>query len=553
MSSSAIPNGDNSKKHARSPSPADDSYLTHPTPKRAREIDSHDPLTELESITSSLATDSTRNILHWFRGKDLRVTDNTGLYSASRLLESSKKENEKGRLITLFLYSPKDLDWHGTSPARADFMLETLRDMRDELKELNIPLYIITVPERDQKIERLSDFVEKYNVSHVFANLEYEVDELRRDVDFAKICKDKKINFEVEHDQTVIKPGELKTKGGGPHKVFTPYHKAWLERIREEPGLLNTVPAPAKNDDSAKNELKELFDCEIPFMPESKQTLDGEEKEKLRKLWPRGHKGGMDRLNHFLTDKVSDYAATRSNPAKDSSSRMSVYFSSGAVSTRQALSAARKANKNQPFDSESGDKGIASWTREICFREFYRHILSFIPHNSMNLPQNLKFEYVNWEDDHDGWEKWYKGTTGVPFIDAGMRQLNTEKWMHNRLRMNTASYLRTNLLIDYRKGERYFAETLIDWDLASNTQGWEPNYTVFNPVSQAEKCDPNGDYIRKWVPELKEVKGKAVFSPHDRLSKEDFEKLGYPKPHVEFSESKRRALDRYKQDMADIH
>lgn len=121
--------------------------------------------------------------------------------------------------------------------------------------------------------------------------------------------------------------------------------------------------------------------------------------------------------------------------------------------------------------------------------------------------------------------------------------------MHNRARMNTASYLRANLLIDYRKGERYFAERLIDWDLGNNTQGWEPNFTVFNPVVQAEKCDPDGDYIRKWVPELRNVKGKAVFAPWERLSKAEFEKLGYPRPMVDFRESKERALAAYKEGM----
>ena len=123
--------------------------------------------------------------------------------------------------------------------------------------------------------------------------------------------------------------------------------------------------------------------------------------------------------------------------------------------------------------------------------------------------------------------------------------------MHNRLRMNVSSYLRTNLLIDYRKGERFFAEKLVDWDLSNNTQGWEPSYTVFNPVAQAEKCDKHGDYIRRWVPELAGLRGKDVFDPFARLGRSEFEKLGYPRPHVDWKESKERALKRFKQDLAD--
>jgi deoxyribodipyrimidine photo-lyase len=162
----------------------------------------------------------------------------------------------------------------------------------------------------------------------------------------------------------------------------------------------------------------------------------------------------------------------------------------------------------------------------------------------------MKFDNVEWEDDEEGWKKWYEGKTGVPFVDAGMRQLNSEAYMHNRARMNTSSYLSGNLLIDYRRGERYLAEHLIDWDLSNNTQGWEPSYTIFNPVVQAEKHDPDGDYIRKWVPELKDVKGKAIFSPHDRLSAAEFKKLDYPAPHVDFGESSARAKERYKKGIA---
>jgi deoxyribodipyrimidine photo-lyase len=156
--------------------------------------------------------------------------------------------------------------------------------------------------------------------------------------------------------------------------------------------------------------------------------------------------------------------------------------------------------------------------REVVFREFYRHIQCITTHDAMNLPHNLKFDFIEWEDDEKGLEKWCEGRTGVPFVDAGMRQLREEAYMNNRLRMNTSSYLRANLLIDYRRGERLFAETLVDWDLSNNTQGWVPSYKVFNPVVQAEKCDLDGEFIRRWVPELKGVEGKAVFDAYNRPS-----------------------------------
>lgn len=308
------------------------------------------------------------------------------------------------------------------------------------------------------------------------------------------------------------------------------------------------MPAPTGNDKSAAKEFSDLFESKIPPLPESKQYSSKEEQQSIRKLWPAGHDAGIKRLNDFLNKKVTAYADNRSAPALDGSSRMSPYFSSGIVSVREVLAITKKFNGNKHFDK--GDVGVAAWVREIVFREFYRQVTVITPHTSMNLPQNMKFDNVEWEDDEEGWKKWYEGKTGVPFVDAGMRQLNTEAYMHNRARMNTSSYLTGNLLIDYRRGERYFAEHLIDWDLSNNTQGWEPSYTIFNPVVQAEKHDPDGDYIRKWVPELKDVQGKAIFSPHDRLSAAEFKKLNYPAPHVNFGESSARAKERYKKGIA---
>ncbi|KAF2150402.1 deoxyribodipyrimidine photo-lyase [Myriangium duriaei CBS 260.36] len=529
------------KKHPRSPSP--DNALRHPSTKRAKEIDAESPLSQLyEAMDAQNHDHSPRNVLHWFRSKDLRIEDNRGLHAASQ-----KAGEGKGSLLTMYLFSPEDMEWHGTSPARVDFILETLKLMQQQLAEKNIPLAIVTAEQRSDKVAKVQEFIKNHDISHVYGNYEYEVDELRRDLKLAhQLAEDKEgqTTLQLCHDQTVVEPGTLTTGSGGPHKVFTPYHKAWLAEVGSDPSYLETVAAPEPNDSSAKKEFKTLFDSSIPSVPESKEFPSDDDRKRIRDLWPAGNAAGMQRLREFLNEKVEDYASTRSNPAADTSSRLSAYFSSGAVSVRQVLST---VSPKADFSSA----GISAWVREVVFREFYRHMLVVAPHNSLNLPQNLKFDFVQWEDDEEGWRKWCEGKTGVPFVDAGMRQLEAEAWMHNRLRMNTASYLRANLLIDYRKGERWFAEKLVDWDLANNTQGWEPGYTVFNPVTQAEKNDPKGEYIRRWVPELREVEGKAVFDPYHRLSKEEFEKLGYPEPHVDFDETKRRCMERYKGDMKD--
>lgn len=521
--------------------------LKHPTTKRAKEIDADTPMEQLEDLLEKTRKDpkGTRNVLHWFRSKDIREDDNRGLHAAAE-----KAKEGSGNLITMYLWSPKDLEWHGTSAPRSDFILESLSKLKTSLQEKNIPLAIVTAEERAEKIDKVMQFAKDNDISHIFANIEYEVDELRRDIKMAKQVQDQReLAFDALHDQTVVRPGVIVTGSGGPMKVFTPYHKAWLAETKDDPSLFDLVPAPKGNDKKAAKEFSDLFDSKIPSLPESKQFESKEEQQRIRKLWPAGHDAGIKRVHDFLDKKVAKYAENRSVAALDPSSRLSPYFSSGIISVREALAITKKWNDNRHFDE--GDAGVAAWVREIVFREFYRQITVITPHTTMNLPQNLKFDHVKWEDDEEGWKKWYEGKTGVPFVDAGMRQLNSEAYMHNRLRMNTSSYLSGNLLIDYRRGERYFAEHLIDWDMSNNTQGWEPSYTIFNPVVQAEKHDPNGDYIRKWVPELKDVKGKAIFAPHERLSEAEFKKLDYPAPHVDFSESAQRAKERYKHDLAE--
>ncbi|KIW19837.1 hypothetical protein PV08_00412 [Exophiala spinifera] len=528
----------------------------HPTTKRAKEIDAHTPYEELCSLLENQESPKeTKRVLHWFRSKDLRIHDNNALHAASTLAEEAKAP-----LICAYINCPAEFRWHGTSPARTDFICENLRLMQSELKELNIPLVFLEAGERDELVSTILNFIRENDVSHVFANYEYEIDELRRDIKVLKAGpyendSSKVFQISFHHDQTVVEPGTMLTGNGTPMKGFTPYHRAWLAEVKANPSLLDTVPPPSKKkfNGGVSEKLKSLFDSKPPTSPDEKRFKDESERKRIRTLWPAGHNAAIDRLNHFLFDKIEDYAATRSNPAKDSTSRLSAYFAAGVLSIRETLSAVRKAAKGSADFSQSGPGGygIASWVRELVFRELYRQTTLTTPHTAMNLPQNLKFDFVHWEDDEEGYDRWEQGTLGVPFVDAGMRQIKHEAYMHNRLRMNVSSYLYCNLLIDYRRGERYFAETLIDWDLNNNTQGWEPSYTVFNPVSQAEKNDPDGEYIRKWVPELKDVKGKAIFDPYHRLSKDEFEKLGYPAPYVDWNETKQRANERFKSDMKD--
>jgi deoxyribodipyrimidine photo-lyase len=415
------------QKHGRSDSQAQDEYvdveaaLKHPPIKRAKQIDADTPYDQLEDLLEkSKKNVSVRNVLHWFRSKDIRQEDNKGLHAASQ-----KVKEGKGSLITLYLFSPSDMEWHGTSAARSDFVLQSLRILKEQLEGKHIPLAIVTAENRGEKTKDVLDFVKKHDISHIYADMEYEVDELRRDIDLAKKLEDEKeISLEILHDQTVVIPGALTTGSGGPHKVFTPYHKVWLSETKQNPELLDTVPPPEGNDKTATKQFQVLFDSKVPDLPKSKQYASKDEQNRLRKMWPPGNEAGMSRLSTFLEKKVSSYAAHRSEPARDPSSRMSAYFSSGVVSVREVLKRVTEYNDGKHFNE--GDPGVDSWVREIVFREFYRQVMVITPHTSMNLPQNMKFDFVHWEDDQEGWKKWCEGKTGMPFVDAGMRQINTE-------------------------------------------------------------------------------------------------------------------------------
>lgn len=434
--------GGSGHKHPRAAST--DDVLKHPSTKRAKEIDGpENPMHRLQELMSKHnenandGKDKVRNVLHWFRSKDLRAEDNRALHAAAEKASSCDGE---GCLLACFLYSPQDIEWHGTSPARTDFMLQGLKLVQEQLEEeLHIPLVLLTAEDRGLKTDEIVKFVKEHDVSHVYANVEYEVDELRRDIDMFDQLDglggdDGGVKFVLHHDQTVVEPGELKTGAGGPMKVFTPYHKSWLAQVASEPGLVDTLPAPRANDKSVKSrddgKIKKLFGSKLPRVPKSKEYASDEEKQRLRELWPPGHAAGIKRLHDFLDEKVDTYSTNRSEPAADNASRMSAYFSSGMVSVREALDATRqrKGKKNDADFSQGGPggAGVAAWVRELVFREFYRHVMVVVPHSGMNLPQNLKFDFVQWEDDEEGWKKWCEGRTGVPFVDAGMRQINHE-------------------------------------------------------------------------------------------------------------------------------
>ncbi|KAL4866110.1 hypothetical protein BDV12DRAFT_139927 [Aspergillus spectabilis] len=485
-------------------------------------------------------------VVHWFKS-DLRIHDNHGLQAAYLVA----KEN-KIPLIGVYILSPEDLTAHLASPARVDFTLRTLRLLQRDLGELDVPLYMETQAHRENIPQRLVDLCHEWGANHLFANLEYEVDELRREARLIRLCANNGINFDTRHDTCVVIPGLLASKQGKQYAVYSHWFRSWLAFLSENPRTLENGEDLGSNPGDARRVFKGLFDSEVPKAPEGKRIDDDEDREKagrLREMFPAGEHEGLRRLEVFLEEKASAYDDERSFLDREGTSVLSPYFASGALSARTAVVLARKANGNR---IAGGEPGYISWISEVAWRDFYKHVLVNWPFICMNKCFKPAFTNLDWSYYQAHFHAWTTGQTGYPLVDAAMRQLAHSCWIPNRARMVVSSFLSKDLLIDWRRGERYFMEQLVDGDFASNHGGWgfgsstgvdpQPYFRIFNPLRQSERFDPEGIYIRKWVPELRGVEGKAIHAPYERGAGLVAEREGYPRPIVNHAESKEKAL-----------
>ncbi|KAI1366299.1 deoxyribodipyrimidine photo-lyase [Xylaria arbuscula] len=486
-------------------------------------------------------------VIHWFK-MDLRITDNRALW------EASEKAREAGvPLICIYIVSPQDFEAHLTAPVRVDFMMRTLHVLKRDLAALDIPLYVEQVEKRKEIPNRIVEFMEEWGASHLFANMEYEVDELRREAGMVRLCAERGLSMEVFHDTCVVPPGALRTGTGKQYAVYSPWYRSWVAHVHANPELLNTFEKPSRNPPEARDKVAALFDCEIPGVPENKR-LSEKDAKRLHSLWPAGEHEAIDRVEKFCEERIGQYTERRNIPAQAGTASISVHLAAGTLSARTAIRTARARNKTKKLDA--GIQGIQTWISEVAWRDFYKHVLVNWPYICMNKPFKPEYSNIAWSYNASHFTAWCEGRTGFPIVDAAMRQMQNTGYMHNRCRMIVASFLAKDLLIDWRMGERFFMEHLIDGDFASNNGGWgfsssvgvdpQPYFRIFNPLLQSEKFDPDGVYIRKWVPELADVKGKAIHDPYGRGAAAQAKNAGYPKPIVDHKESRDRALSAYK-------
>ena len=449
---------------------------------------------------------------------DFRLKNNPALFHAS--LKGSS-------LTTAFIFNPKKWSNHNESNLKIAFQIEHLKVLSEKLKNLNIPLKLINADGIEDESKQIIDFVKKNEIQEVFINKEYGVNEMQRDEILQKDLErmNKKLNI---FDSSIFHPDSIKTQSDTFFKVFTPFSRAFRSKLISKKIEVLEVP---KRQEIAISESDKIESFK----------LDKNDQE-IFNQYEIGEEKALEKLENFIDHKILNYKENRDFPSLDGTSALSPYLSSGILSSGQCIF--------YVFQRLSEDEiGVKTWINEIIWREFYKYILFHNPRVSKNLSFSEKYDNFPWLNNEDNFISWSKGQTGVPIIDAAMRQLNATGWMHNRLRMIVAMYLTKNLLIDWRKGEKYFMNKLIDGDFASNNGGWQwsastgvdaaPYFRIFNPITQSEKFDKEGKFIKKWIPEI--AAAKNIHDP----STEERKEMGYSYHLVDLKESRKEAIEKF--------
>jgi deoxyribodipyrimidine photo-lyase len=441
--------------------------------------------------------------LHWFRC-DLRLSDNTALHAAVKASDA---------VVPIFIFDPKILTAADVSPNQVAFMLECLASLEKNIEAAGGKLIF----RHGRVLDEMRAVLRESGAQALYYNRDYEPYARERDAAVEKLASSLGIEVHSFKDNVVLEPHEVLKADGKPYGVFTPYSRVWRSTGKSAvlPAVKFSSPAKIKYPSGLPlPTLSDLgFTCDIP-------------------LPPAGERAARQRLREFAGKDLLDYAANRNFPALEATSRFSPHLRLGTLSPRTVLAAAENAALAHPKAKPS----IDVFVNELIWRDFYRQILWHYPHvaTACFRPQ---YDALKWENDEKLFAAWCEGRTGYPLVDAGMRQLNTTGWMHNRVRMVVAMFLTKDLLISWQWGERYFMQKLLDADLASNNGGWQwsagtgtdaqPWFRIFNPTSQAQKFDPEGRYIRKYVPEA--------------------DSLAYPAPIVDHSVQRIKTLAMFRQ------
>ena len=494
--------------------------------------------------------------IHWFR-RDLRLRDNPALLAALRA--------GGGYVIPVFVLDDAILRAQDTGAARVAFLLDSLRALDRSLRERGSRLVMRRGPAR----EALCELAEQAGAVGLCFNRDYTPFAQARDRAVEQALAARGLDVRSFKDAVIFEAGEVLTQAGTPYTVYTPFRRRWRARIEETPppdeiALPGFAPVPER-----------IASIGIP----AAEDLGFAARQPLP---PGGEQAGLARLAEFAQrdnpDGMGDYQQGRVQPARPATSRLSAYLRFGCVAPIACLRVAiqlleqtgdQRPATGGPARDASPDRSslvvrrsssIETWIAELAWRDFYHQIVAHFPHVLAGAFKR-EFDAIAWENDQGRFDAWCAGRTGYPIVDAAMRQLEAEAWMHNRARMIVASFLTKDLLIDWRWGERHFMRRLVDGDHAANNGGWQwsagtgtdaqPFFRIFNPTSQGQKFDPLGAYVRRYVPELARVPDRYIHAPWTMPADEQ-RRAGvvvgrdYPAPIVDHAIQRERALAIYR-------
>ncbi len=470
----------------------------------------------------------------WFR-QDLRLSDNPALVAAL--------ENHQ-RVIPVYIHATAEpAEWqHGA--ASNWWLHHSLKSLASDLRELGSRLIIRNGNDSQSAIYEL---IEQTRASHVYWNRLYEPHHIKRDKLIKQALIDQGVEVKSFNSSLLNEPWQVAKQDGDPFRVFTPFWKSCVKS-----GLPGNTCEQADRLPAVNSRIKSTRLESLQLLPRVRWDSS------FSDYWQPGEAGAHQHLDDFLDDAVINYQDDRNRPDITGTSMLSPHLHFGEISPRQII------EKTSQYANISSQQGIITNTdcfiREVGWREFAYHLLYHFPH-TVEKPLYDRFDDFPWEKNYSrNLRAWQQGLSGIPIVDAGMRQLWQTGWMHNRVRMIVASFLTKNMLIPWQEGARWFWDTLVDADLANNTLGWQwtagcgadaaPYFRIFNPVTQAEKFDPMRSYIRQWIPEIAELPNKYLAQPWITpagILDEYGLKLdkNYPRPIVDLKATRERALERY--------
>ena len=474
-------------------------------------------------------------VIHWFRS-DLRIEDNTALAAACRRPEA---------LAPVFVLDDGLLAAHREAHPRLRFLHACLADLDTALQAAGSGLVVL----RGDPRRSLPAFARACRAALVTWNRDYSPYAKRRDREVRAALARSGVKVRTYKDRVVFEGREVRTAQGGAYTVYTPYRRAWRRRYHAEPPERPSPPRLPPGIAVGSGAGARLAPLGAGASAATAAVAASEAvPADTAAIPPGGARPALERLGMFLGGAAHRYHLDRDLPAVRGTSGLSPYLRFGAISVRECVRAGLSLAEAEP----EAERGVGAWIDELVWREFYHAVLDAHP-RVLGGAFRAGYDTLEWDDDPERLQAWQAGRTGYPMVDAGMRQLAATGWMHNRARMIVASFLAKDLHIDWRAGERWFMRRLVDGDPASNNGGWQwaastgtdaqPYFRAFNPTRQGERFDPRGEYVRRWVPELAGLPGKAAHRP---WAAAPLRAPDYPPPIVDHGRERAVALARYR-------